>query len=138
MTDVARQLAALAAVALAGCSSPGFLYTDITLPLTVDMGATPRAREATCGVQRVVREPFTGAGIRAEWAGYAPGEAARQGGIETIHYADIRRESVVGGVWSATTALVYGTRDGRTRPSAPGESTAAAEEAERECQEQAF
>lgn len=134
---MARRFAALAAAALAGCSSPGFLYTDITLPLTVDMSATPRAIEATCGVQRVVREPFTGAGIRAEWAGYAPGEAARQGGIEVIHYADVRRESVVGGVWSATTVLVYGTRNGRERAPAPGESPAA-EEAERECQEQAF
>lgn len=125
MTDVVRRLRLLAVVVLlAGCSSPGFFYTDITLPLTVDMHRTPRASEAACGIQRVVREPFTGAGVRAEWAGYAPGQAAQQGGIEVIHYTDVRRESVVGGVWSATTALVYGIRNGRDPAVSVGEAPA--------------
>ncbi len=106
-----RLPAVLAAACLtAGCSAPGFLYTDITQPLTVDMAGTPRASDSATGYQREIREPFTGTGIRAEWAGYAPGETARDGGLESIHYADIRRRSFVGGIWRSTTALVYGNR----------------------------
>lgn len=107
-----RPVAALLALLLGGCSTPGFLYTNITLPLTADMDNTPRGPDTALGSQRIIREPFSRGGIRAEWAGFAPGETARRGGIDVVHYADIRQQSIFGGIWGQTTALVYGKRNG--------------------------
>lgn len=94
---------------VAGCSTPGLLYTDITLPLTLDMDGTPRAPDAAKTMQRSVREPM--AGIRAEWANSAPGEQARIGGLGRVSYADLHRHSLVGGLWGSTTVVVYGERE---------------------------
>jgi hypothetical protein len=98
-----------AAWLLGGCSSPGLLYTNVTLPLTLDMGATPRATDSAVTVQRSVREPF--AGLRAEWAGTESRERARIGGMDTVSYADVHRHSVVGGLWGSTTLVVHGQRE---------------------------
>lgn len=95
---------------LAGCSTPGLLYTDITLPLTKNMHETPVASDVAQGRQHTIRDPF--AGIRAEWSSYAPGDTAQDGGIEVVHYVDVRRQSVLGGLWGRTTAIVYGRSDG--------------------------
>jgi hypothetical protein len=96
---------------VAGCSTPGLLYTDITLPLTLDMSSTPRAPDSTEAMQRIIREPITGAGIRAEWSEDAPGDKARIGGLDRVRYADVRSSSVLGGIWGSTTVLVYGDRE---------------------------
>ena len=96
---------------LTACSTPGLLYTDITRPLTLDMQRTTRAPDVALGSQNVFREPFTRAGLRAEWSGYAPGQTARRGGLDTVHYADIRRQSFLGGLWSRTTVVVYGNKE---------------------------
>lgn len=95
---------------IAGCSTPGLLYTNITLPLTVDMNSTRRAPDSAAAIQRIIREPLTGAGIRAEWSNDAPGDKARIGGLERVSYADVRSKSVLGGIWGSTTVLVYGDR----------------------------
>lgn len=117
-------LAALCGILAGGCSTPGFLYTNVTLPLTVDMNATPRASDAVEGSQRTIREPFTRAGIRAEWAGYAPGATAQRRGLEVVHYADIRQESIFGGIWGRTTAVVHGRNlDGLAVPVGDGAAT---------------
>lgn len=105
----------LATWLVAGCGGPGFLYTDITEPLTIDMDGTRRAPDSATGRQREIRDPLTGGGIRAEWAGYAPGQTARDGGLQAVNYADVRRQSVFGGIWRTTTALVYGTRQGEAK-----------------------
>jgi hypothetical protein len=114
--------ALLGAWLVAGCSTPGLLYTDITLPLTLDMDGTPRAPDAAKTIQRSVREPM--AGIRAEWADSAPGEQARIGGMDSVSYADVHRHSLIGGIWGSTTVVVYGERD-----AAPASAAAAGAEA---------
>jgi hypothetical protein len=93
---------------ITGCSTPGLLYTNITLPLTVDMNSTQRAPDSTATIQRIIREPLTGAGIRAEWSNKAPGDSARIGGLEQVSYADVHSNSVLAGIWQSTTILVYG------------------------------
>lgn len=103
-----RRTLLLPAVLLAGCTTPGFLYTDITQPLTRDMDQTPRAESVASNGARAFREPFTR--VRAEWSGYGLGKAAREGGIDVVHYADIRRQSILGGLFSRTTIEVYGVR----------------------------
>jgi len=99
----------MAGLLLAGCATPGLIYTDITQPLTTNMKETPRAADLAVRSQRGLREPITRTGIRAEWSGYAIGQAARKGKLDIIHYADIRRQSVLG-IWTRTTVEVYGVR----------------------------
>jgi hypothetical protein len=112
---VKRLLVALVGAGLlAGCSTPGLLYTDITLPLTVDMNRTPRAPDASGTSQRSIRAPMSGAGIRAEWSERPPGESAKIGGLDSVSYADMHRYSVLGGLWASATVLVYGNRDADT------------------------
>lgn len=101
--------AAVASSCVAGCATPGLLYTDVTRPLTLDMRETPLTETFALGTQSAFREPLTRAGLTAEWSSAAPGLAARESGIEAIHYADIRRQSILGGLWGKTTILVYGT-----------------------------
>jgi hypothetical protein len=101
-------MALLGACLVTGCSTPGLLYTNITLPLTVDMNRTQRAVDSTATIQRIIREPLTGAGIRAEWSNKAPGDSARIGGLDEVSYADVHSNSVLAGIWQSTTILVYG------------------------------
>ena len=108
MTRLLRLTGALPALLLAGCTTPGLLYTDITQPLTRDMDRTPRAEAFAANGSNAFREPFTR--VRAEWSGYGLGKAAREGGIDVVHYADIRRQSILLGLFSRTTIEVYGVR----------------------------
>lgn len=117
MVRLLRQALVLAALLLAGCTTPGFLYTDITQPLTRDMNQTPRAEGFAANGANAFRDPFTR--VRAEWAGYGLGNAAKQGGIDVVHYADIRRQSVLGGLFSRTTIEVYGIRTPDDAPGVP-------------------
>jgi hypothetical protein len=117
----------LGAWLMAGCSTPGFLYTDITLPLTVDMDRTPRAADASGATLRIIRAPVTGAGIRAEWSDRSPGETAQIGGLDTVSYADVHRHSIVGGIWGSATVLVYGDHEGERAPVAAAKPPPAAD-----------
>ena len=99
----------LGACFITACSTPGLLYTNITLPLTLDMNDTQRAPDSAGAIQRIIREPI--AGIRAEWSNDAPGDSARIGGLGQVSYADVRSNSLLGGLWGSTTILVYGDRE---------------------------
>jgi hypothetical protein len=98
----------LGACFITACSTPGLLYTNITLPLTLDMNDTRRAPDSAGAIQRIIREPI--AGIRAEWSNNAPGDSARIGGLDQVSYADVRSNSLLGGLWGSTTILVYGNQ----------------------------
>ncbi len=99
---------AMGSFGLTGCSAPGLLYTDVTRPLTLDMQETVLTAGFAVGIQNTVREPITRAGLTAEWNSGAPGQAARAGGLEAMHYADVRRQSLLGGLWGRTTIVMYG------------------------------
>lgn len=92
---------------LSGCAY-GILYTDVTEPLTLDMNKTPYAPASESSSSTQIKEPITGLGLRAEWAGYGIGQAARRGGLERIYFADVRNEMVLGGIWQRTTVIVHG------------------------------
>lgn len=108
-----RLLAAAALTGAALCSSGcvvGLLYHDVTTPLTVDMNRTPNlaaAKTAESAHQRA-SEPFTGLNIRVEVSSYAIGDAAKRGDISEIHYADVRQQSVLLGLWQQKTVIVKG------------------------------
>lgn len=117
-------IVAMGSFGLAACSAPGLLYTDVTRPLTLDMQETVLTAGFAVGIRNAFREPITRAGLSAEWNSGAPGQAARAGGLEAMHYADVRRQSVLGGLWGRTTIVMYGNPP-------PGHNAALPEESAR-------
>lgn len=47
-------------------------------------------------------------GARTVWSSNAIGVAAKEGGIEKIHFCDKKRFSVLGGLWGTDAVVVYG------------------------------
>lgn len=108
LTELSRSLIALlVAVLLSGCTA-GFLYTDITRPLTTNMHSTPRSIDRGKARTSELREPITGINIKAEWASRSIGDAMSNGALENGEFADIRTVSVLGGLWKRQTVVVYG------------------------------
>ena len=95
--------------ALSGCTY-GLLYTDVTLPYTRDMNRTPNPEDLRSGeaVSQRLSEPLTGLDIRVEVNSNAFGDAVEQSGMDTIYYADIRKQSVLLGIWQKNTVIVRG------------------------------
>ena len=94
--------------ALLGACAPGILYTDVTIPVVIDMHDTPRGERMVELSSKHIEEPITGAKLSAEWDSRAIGDAAQKGKLEEIYYADLRIFSLLGGIWSKQTIRVYG------------------------------
>jgi len=92
---------------ICGCSR-GFLYTDMTSPLTTDMDRTKVATKSTELRSDEIKIPLPRGGISTAWNSRALGDAARQGGLKSILYADEHTFSVLGGIWRRRTITVYG------------------------------
>lgn len=105
-------LCSMLSISMSSCMSSqgvrGILYHDVTLPLDIDvMSAKVTNRSGRARITRV-REPFTAFGISAEEGIHGIADAARDGGISTIHIADMRSRSVVLGLWQRRTVIVWG------------------------------
>jgi hypothetical protein len=99
-------------ILLSGCSSsgplPGFLYTNLTYPLTWDLDATPMPQEMPQDAKIIeIREPFSGLGINARLNANAIGEIARANGLKTLYFADQERFSILG-IWTSHKVILYG------------------------------
>ena len=90
-----------------GCA-PGFIYTNITEPLTTDMNETPRGTRLAALDTKQLKEPITRFNLSAEWDSRAIGDAAKRAGLNTIFYADMKTVSVLGGIWRQQTVRVWG------------------------------
>lgn len=90
-----------------GCS-PGFIYTNVTVPVATNMDNTPRGTKVATLDSKQLKEPITRFNLSAEWDSRAIGDAARQAGLSTIYYADMKTISVLGGVWRQKTIRVWG------------------------------
>lgn len=98
--------AALLPAVLGGCTY-GFLYSDTVRPLDRNMeGALFGSQQGTSQTKQL-HDPFV-SGVTVEWASRAIGDAARNGGIEEIQFADIHTVSILGGLFRTSTVLVYG------------------------------
>ena len=92
---------------ISGCA-PGFIYTHITVPVSVNMKYTPvRTKRAEIKTNQL-KEPFTGLGISAEWNSRAIGDAVKKIGLKNIYYADMEILSILGGIWREQKILVKG------------------------------
>jgi hypothetical protein len=90
-----------------GCVS-GFVYTNVTLPLSTDMNATPVGKKVCTINSKHIEEPLTGFDISAEWDSRAIGDAARKAGMETFYFADMKTISILGGLWKQQIVRVWG------------------------------
>ena len=100
----------LAVVLVSGCTS-GLLYTHTTRPLDINHNQTQVSHEDNEGDIKYLY--FFASAI---WDSNAIGEIAKEGGIETIYYADIEELVIlkilqyiyIGPVWRQYTVHVYG------------------------------
>lgn len=90
-----------------GCTS-GFIYTNVTFPLTTDMNRTPVGRTVSSVNSKLLQEPLTGFDLTVEWDSRALGDAARKAGFETFYFADIHTISILGGLWEQQAVRVWG------------------------------
>ncbi len=110
-------LAVLAAtVLLCGCSRlgrdpvSGYLYTNITVPYSVDLDNTPVSDlQGKSSVLRI-REPLTDLGVYTELNSNAIGDIARKNGLKKVYFADLETFSLFS-VWRTRTLVIYGARE---------------------------
>lgn len=89
---------------LAGCGI-GRIYTHTTLPLTRDFHRTPSGiaggKEGLGNIKHVSYR------VDVLWDSNAIGDAAKEGGLTTVHYADLEIFSILG-IWNHRWLHVYG------------------------------
>ena len=90
------------------CSMDGRLYTNKVIPFSENFHETPKGSKICYVKDFKVKEPVSGYNISAEWTTSAIIEQARKAGIEKIHYADLKIFSVLLGIYSKRTLIVYG------------------------------
>lgn len=94
----------LVAASTQGCLS-GWLYTNVTVPVVVDVGDTPKGqRSAELHNYEVNVRNITWANVNSQ----AIGEAAKNKGLERVDLADLQTISVFGGVFKQNTIRVWG------------------------------
>ena len=86
----------------------GLIYSDTTEPITLNMKTTAVGTENAELSSFHIQEPITRMRISAEWNSRAIGDAAKQTGLDKIYYADMRTQSVLGGIWRRETIIVWG------------------------------
>ena len=103
-----RWILLLAVPFLTGCAAPGLLYTNMVLPYTTNFDNTPVATNRCVLDTHQIREPVSAYGLAAEWTTGDFAALAREAGIATPRYADIRRFSVLYGLYRRNSIIVYG------------------------------
>ncbi|GAB6909074.1 conserved hypothetical protein [Desulfosarcina cetonica] len=96
---------------LCACSTGplvGVLYTNVRLPLTEDLNATPAPTGTPVSDQVLeIKEPFSGVGLYARVSNNAIGEIARQNGVDPLYFADQRVFSILG-IFKTHRVYLYG------------------------------
>lgn len=90
------------------CSMDGRLYTNKVIPYSENFHESPKGAKVCYVEDFKVKEPVSGYNISAEWTTSAIIEKARSAGIEKIHYADLKIFSILMGIYSKKTLIVYG------------------------------
>jgi hypothetical protein len=86
-----------------GCSTPGILYTNTTLPDTTNFNNSPVGSKA-CRVnahQLKVR-------VSGEWSSKRIDNAMREAGMAKCYYVDVKTLSILQGMYKRTTLILYG------------------------------
>ena len=103
--------AVLLTVAFAACSTAplvGMVYTNVRLPLTTDLAATPVPANRPWTDRIIeIKEPLTGAGIYTRVNINAIGAIARENGVDPLYFADQEIFNILG-VWKTHRVMLYG------------------------------
>jgi len=98
-------------ICLSGCGTGpliGLVYTQVKLPLTVDLDASPVPSHPPNSDQIIeIKEPFTGLGLYARMNSNALGDIARTNGVERLYFADQEVFSVLG-IWKTNRVFLHG------------------------------
>jgi hypothetical protein len=95
------------ALAISGCGLSGFLYTNVTVPLDLNLDATPLVEQDDDRDVKTFQYY-----IRVDWGDASIGTIAKENGFEKVHYADLRTLRVLG-VWTQRFVTIYGVRKPR-------------------------
>ena len=90
------------------CTINGRLYTDKVVPFSENFHNTEVGTKSFIIDDFKVKEPISGYNISVEWMNSTLKEKATKAGIKNIHYADLRIFSVLLGVYSKNSLIVYG------------------------------
>ena len=82
------------------------LYRDVTYPLDVNLSDTPVMSERDRGEGEIERVTYV---VDVGWGDASVAEAARQAGLESVHYADAHVFSILG-IYTRHTLHLYGQR----------------------------
>jgi len=86
----------------------GRLYTSKTVTFSEDFKETPVGSKVCYVDDFKVQEPISGYNVNAQWMTSSVIEKARQAGITKIYYADLKVFTVLMGVYSKKTLVIYG------------------------------
>ena len=90
------------------CAMDGRLYTNKVSPYSNDFNQTPVGSKS-CEINDFkIKEPFSRLRISAEWTTSSVYEKAKEAGITNIYYADVRKFSLLGGIYSKKVLIVHG------------------------------
>jgi len=101
-------LALLGLILLAGCAPTGLLYTSVVTPYSSSFDATKIGTKKCDITDHQVKEPVTGAGIRAVWTTGKLQQEARKAGIREIYHIDMKTTSFLLNLYKRETFVVYG------------------------------
>lgn len=113
---MARFLLSMAVMTfLCGCGTGplvGLVYTNVKLPLTRDLKATPLPGNPPASDRIIeIKEPFSGLGMYARVSSNALGDIARQNGVDPLYFADQEVFSILG-IWKTQRVFLYGESAG--------------------------
>ena len=102
-------LLSLLCVFLASCSMlDGRLYTNKVIPYSEDFNNTPVGSKVCYVDDFKVQEPVSGYNVNAQWMTSSVIEQARLSGITKIYYVDLKVFSILMGIYSKKTLVIYG------------------------------
>ena len=85
----------------------GYVYEHYHKPYTLDLDVTPVRFNCGEGKVVMVKEPFSGWGVSAEFDTNAIGDVARAHGLKKIYWADMEYFKVLG-IWKERSIHIYG------------------------------
>ena len=95
-------------ICLLNSCTTGFIYTDITRPLCVDMRNTDTGSRRAIGSTKKLEIPTTRVDVSAEWSTRAIGDIAKKNNLHTVYYCDRRTLSILGGLFRKQEVIIYG------------------------------
>lgn len=85
----------------------GYFYEHYRKPYTIDLNETPVKFKAGGGKVILIKEPFSGHGMSAEFNSNAMGDVASRYGLQKIYWADMEYINILG-VWKERRLHIYG------------------------------